>query len=310
MHCHQKTIKQKIQVSGKGLHTGAKIDVVLSPRPINTGLLFLRTDRPGNKPISATAEHVTDTSLATTIGSGNESISTLEHLLAALGGLGVNNLMVEVCGPEAPILDGSAIPWVELLKNVGLQTFNAPRPYFVVRKPFEIVQNDKVVSVEPSSVFSIDFTIDFPGFIKTQSRSFTFSEASFVADIAPARTFCLLSDVEKMQKAGKALGGGLDNAVVVSDDGILNPEGLRFHDECVRHKILDFLGDLALAQLPIIGHFKAFKSGHGLNQRFLSTILSTPGILELVNTNEAAVERRQSNISILHNPQLKEIWAH
>lgn len=280
IRCHQKTIKQRVQLSGKGLHSGEMMDVVLTPKPINTGLWFLRTDRPGNRPIQASAENVTDTTLATTIGKGSEAIGTIEHLLAALGGLGINNLLIEARGPEIPILDGSALPWVELFKNAGLTTFTAPWPSLVVHQPFEMRDGDRSISVAPAANLSVDFTIDFPGYISDQERHFTFSESGFVHEIAPARTFCLLSDVERMQACGKALGGGLDNAVVFSENGVVNPEGLRFSDECVRHKILDFIGDMALAGAPIAGRFKVHKSGHSLNQRFLSALLSTPGLIE------------------------------
>jgi UDP-3-O-[3-hydroxymyristoyl] N-acetylglucosamine deacetylase len=258
------------------------MDVVLTPKPINTGIWFLRTDCPGNRPIEASAENVSDTILATTIGEGQEAISTIEHLLAALGGLGINNLLIEVRGPEVPILDGSALPWVELFRKVGLRAYTAPRPYLAVRKPFEMSDGDRSISVCPAGELSVDFAIDFPGAIQGQERRFAFSEASFVQDIAPARTFCLLSDVERMQAAGKALGGGLDNAVVLSGSEVVNPEGLRFKDECVRHKILDFIGDMALARAPLLGRFKARKSGHQLNQRFLAALLGTPGLVEIL----------------------------
>jgi UDP-3-O-[3-hydroxymyristoyl] N-acetylglucosamine deacetylase len=310
IHCHQKTIKHEIQISGKGLHTGENMDVRLVPKPINTGLWFIRTDRSGNRPIKACSENVSDTTLATTIGTGSESIATIEHLLSALGGLGINNLMVEVCGPEVPILDGSALPWVELFKNVGLQTFNAPRPYYVVNRPYTLREGDRWVSVEPSPVFAVNFTIDFPGFIQNQKRNFNFSEPSFVHDIAPARTFCLLSDVKKMKKAGKALGGGLDNAVVFSDSGLVNPDGLRFTDECVRHKILDFIGDLTLAGAPIAGRFTVHKSGHGLNQSFLSTILTDGSILKMTASAEPRKNAFQSPLARLTPNPLEEAWAH
>jgi UDP-3-O-[3-hydroxymyristoyl] N-acetylglucosamine deacetylase len=307
-HCHQKTIKQRIQISGKGLHSGEMMDVVLSPKPINTGIWFQRTDRPGNRPVPASAKNVTDTILATTIGEGHSSIATVEHLLAALGGLGINNLLVEVHGPEVPILDGSALPWVELFKTVGLQTLNAPCSRLVVRQPFEMVDGDRSISVAPASDLSVDFTIDFPGYIRSQKRHFTFSEAGFVHDIAPARTFCLLSDVRRMQAQGKALGGGLDNAVVLSDQGVLNPEGLRFEDECVRHKILDFIGDMTLAGAQIVGRFQIRKSGHALNQRFLSALLSAPGVLEARLSGRGEEPTSFKPIPRLA-PALEEAWA-
>jgi UDP-3-O-[3-hydroxymyristoyl] N-acetylglucosamine deacetylase len=307
MHYHQKTLKQTIQISGKGLHTNQQIDMLLSPSPINSGLWFLRNDKPDNKPVKASSENVTDTTLATTIGLGDEKVSTIEHFMAALGCLGINNLFVEINGPETPVLDGSTLPWIKLLRNVGLRTLNAVRPYYEVLRPFEMYEGDKMIAIEPASEFIVDYTIDFPGFIQNQRKVFTFSENAFVSDISPARTFCLRSEVEKMQQAGKALGGGLDNAVVVSENGILNQEGLRFPDECVRHKILDFFGDMTLAQAPIAGRFTVVKSGHSLNHKFLSTILSTPGILELVTPTRSASEPYLSTVA--PSPILNPAWA-
>jgi UDP-3-O-[3-hydroxymyristoyl] N-acetylglucosamine deacetylase len=259
------------------------IDVTIRPLPIDSGIWFKRTDVSDSRAILAAAENVSDTSLATSIGWGQRRLSTLEHLMAALGGLGVNNIMVEINGPEAPILDGSAEPWVNLLNTAGFQILNAPRAYYRVVKPLKLTDGDKFLAVEPNPDFTVDFTIDFPGFIKTQKRHFKFSETAFANEISPARTFCLLKDVEMMKSQGKALGGGLDNAVVVGDDGILNPEGLRFQDECVRHKILDLIGDLSLAQAPIIGHFTGFKTGHSLNHKIVTALLNTPGYLEKVD---------------------------
>ncbi|MDR2353484.1 MAG: UDP-3-O-acyl-N-acetylglucosamine deacetylase [Deltaproteobacteria bacterium] len=283
MHFHQTTIHQRIQVSGIGLHTGKPIEVVLSPLPIDSGIWFQRTDTPKASALLASTENVTDTELATTIGSGHESISTIEHLLATLGGLGISNLKIEVNGPELPILDGSAAPWASLLQKAGIKTFNAPRSYYRVKKNFRLTNGDKFLEVEPSSHFSMDVTLMFPGFLEKQSKKFVFSKSAFVSEICPARTFCLAKDIEFMQKNHRALGGGLDNAVVINLGGqILNPEGLRFPDEFARHKILDLIGDLTLAQAPILGHFTAYKTGHTLNQKFLHDLLKTPGLLERV----------------------------
>jgi UDP-3-O-[3-hydroxymyristoyl] N-acetylglucosamine deacetylase len=285
MHRYQKTVSQGLRISGIGLHSGKTMDAVLSPLPVGSGIWFQRTDSPDARPVLASAENVTDTSLATTIGLGPESVGTLEHLLAALGGLGISNLKVEVNGPEVPILDGSAIPWTRLLQKAGITTLRAPRAYFRVARPFSVADNDghKSLSVEPAARFSIECEIEFPGYVGLQRRRFDFSQSAFVSEIAPARTFCLERDVEAMQKAGKALGGGLDNAVVIGENGrVLNPEGLRFRDECVRHKILDFMGDLALARNPVIGRFSAVRTGHTMNRRFLQALLEAPGILELV----------------------------
>ncbi|MDR0356095.1 MAG: UDP-3-O-acyl-N-acetylglucosamine deacetylase [Deltaproteobacteria bacterium] len=309
MHNHQKTIKQRIQVSGKGLHTNAQIDMILTPKPANYGIWFLRTDDPANRPVLAANQNVSDTSLATSIGTDGEQVGTVEHFLAALTCLGVNNLQVDINGCETPAFDGSALPWIELLRNAGLRTLNAPRSYYQVKRSFELRDGDKRIAVEPASEMSVDFTIDFPGHINNQRKAFSFTENGFISDIAPARTFCLLSEVEKMQKMGRALGGGLDNAVVISGDGaILNQEGLRFPDECVRHKILDFFGDMTLAQAPVIGRFTVEKSGHSFNQRFLSAILRTPGLLELVSPTKSAEEPYLPMAAT--NPSLNPAWAH
>jgi UDP-3-O-[3-hydroxymyristoyl] N-acetylglucosamine deacetylase len=261
------------------------MELVLIPLPEDSGIWFQRVDNPGARPICASTENVSDTSLATSIGAGDEKVGTLEHLLAALGGLGISNLKVEVNGPEVPILDGSAAPWATMLQKAGVKTLNAPRPFYLVKKAFalEDATGEKFISVSPASSFSLECSIEFPGYVKNQSKYFSFSKSAFVRDICPARTFCLEKDVEMMRQNNLALGGSLDNAVVIGTNGeILNPEGLRFPDECVRHKILDFLGDLTLAQYPIIGHFSAYKTGHALNQEFLKNILKKPGILEKV----------------------------
>ncbi|MDR1166310.1 MAG: UDP-3-O-acyl-N-acetylglucosamine deacetylase [Deltaproteobacteria bacterium] len=277
----QKTVCQPLKLSGVGLHTGKTIDVAIYPLPVNSGVWFQRTDTPGAPALLATSENVTDTSLATTIGHGDAAISTLEHFLATVGGLGISNLKVEVNGPELPILDGSAAPWASLLRKAGVKTLNSPRAFYSLKKAFTLTEGDKILKVEPSDRFSVEATIEFPGFVKPQRLFFKFSEAGFVSEICPSRTFCLLKDVELMKSHNRALGGGLDNAVVIDNDGqILNPDGLRFPDELVRHKILDFIGDLTLAQYPILGHFTTHKTGHTLNQKFLRALLSAPALLE------------------------------
>jgi UDP-3-O-[3-hydroxymyristoyl] N-acetylglucosamine deacetylase len=284
MQCFQRTIAQKITIGGTGLHSGKSMEVTLSPGPRDTGVWFLRTDDKEARPVLAASENVSDTNLATSVGRGPDKVSTLEHLLAALGALGISNLGVELSGPEIPILDGSALPWTTLLHKAGVKTLNAPRPFYRVKKPFVLEEDGKSVSVEPSDFFEVDLDIEFENFAKSQSRRFVLDGSSFVKEIAPARTFCLEKDVNFMRANNLALGGGLNNAVVVADDGsILNPEGLRFPDEFVRHKILDFIGDMALAGCPILGRFVAHKTGHALNQRFLKNILNAPGILEKVS---------------------------
>ena len=279
----QKTIKSSIHTSGLGLHTNKEIEVTLSPLTANCGIWFRRSDLPQAKAVIAASQNVSGTTLATTLGSGLESISTIEHLMAALGGLGIDNILIDVSGPEMPIMDGSAAPWVNLLQSAGLLTLERSKSFYKVLKPFKLEMGDKFIKVEPASQFSIEGTIDFGGLIGCQKRHLIMTAKTFAKELAPARTFCLLKDVELMKQNGLALGGSLENAVVVGDDGILNPEGLRFQDEFVRHKMLDFVGDIALSQAPIIGHFTLMKPGHDLNQRFLAEALKTPGVLELAS---------------------------
>ncbi|MDR0549608.1 MAG: UDP-3-O-acyl-N-acetylglucosamine deacetylase [Deltaproteobacteria bacterium] len=286
MHRHQKTIKHSLKIRGQGLHTGENVEVTVHPRPIDFGIWFKRTDLGESSPILAAAANVSDTTLATSIGWGPQKVGTLEHLLAALGGLGINNILVEVKGPEIPIFDGSAEPWVNFLKAAGSQILNAPRPFYRVLKPLTLTDGDKFLAVEPAPNFSVDFTIDFKGFVKVQKRRFKFSEGAFVTEISPARTFCSQKDVEALRAKGLALGGSLENALVLGEDGYLNPEGPRFPDECVRHKILDLIGDLTLAQTPILGHFTAHKTGHAINQKILSALLNEPGYLEKYDPRE------------------------
>jgi UDP-3-O-[3-hydroxymyristoyl] N-acetylglucosamine deacetylase len=269
-----KTIHNEISARGLGLHTGRDIAVCLKPAPANSGVIFQRTDLPGAPPLAADPANVTNTALATTLGRGENRLSTIEHLMAALAGLGVDNLLVEVDGPELPVFDGSAAEWVRLLNLAGLSRQDAVRPVYLVDRPHRFSLGDKSIEVRPSARFAVEAHIDFGGLIGRQCFYYMASEEAFTAEISRARTFCLAQDVEKMRSQGLALGGSLDNAVVVGDDGVLNPEGLRFPDEFVRHKILDFIGDLALAGAPIIGQFILRKPGHELNRCFLLEALA------------------------------------
>ncbi len=276
----QKTIRQTISALGLGLHSGRDINVWLKPAVADHGVSFQRVDLPGAPALAATAENVTSTTLATTLGRGENRISTVEHLMAALSALGVDNLIVEADGPELPVFDGSAAEWVRLLNAAGLADLNAPRRVYKVTRPFKFTAGDKSISVRPANRFSVEAHIDFGGAIGRHCFYYVESDQAFTSEISRSRTFCLLKDVEMMHKQGLALGGSLDNAVVVGDDGILNPDGLRYNDEFVRHKILDFIGDLAMAGAPIVGQFVLHKPGHELNRRFLTEALAEPGLLE------------------------------
>lgn len=287
----QKTINSDIVTSGLGLHSGRDINVILKPRAADSGISFRRIDLGEAQTLEASPENVTSTTLATTLGRGENRISTVEHLMAALSALGVDNLRVEVDGPELPVFDGSAAEWVKLLTEAGLRTLNAPRRMYRVTRPFKVAAGDKFISVRPASRFSVEAHIDFGGAIGRHCFYYVESDQAFIHEISRSRTFCRLRDVEMMHSQGLALGGSLDNAVVVGDDGILNPGGLRYDDEFVRHKILDFIGDLAMAGAPIIGQFVIHKPGHELNRNFLTEALAQPGLMELVTTGSEETRR-------------------
>lgn len=283
----QKTIREKFKFSGITLHTGQEVSVVVHPSADNTGISFLRTDIPGAAPIRAHASNVVDTSYATTIGSKGMIVSTVEHLMAAFYGMGVDNALVEIDGSEVPILDGSAIGFAEMIKSVGLRTQTSPRKYMVIKKDITVSEGNRSLQLLPSDDFSfnIDYSIDFKHpTITEQSFSMTFSSEGFFRDIAKARTFGFLSDLDMLKANGLARGGCLSNAIVIGDKEILNEGGLRFDDEFVRHKILDVLGDLALLGVRVIGTLNAKRAGHHLNHRLAHKILKKSSRWEIVET--------------------------
>lgn len=270
----QQTIKRSVACHGIGIHSGRPAHLVIHPAPANSGLNFVRTDLPGSPVIPARSSRVVDSSLATTLGNGQAYVSTVEHLLAALAGLQIDNVRIELSGPELPILDGSAAPFTVLLQKAGLKVGRWPRAVFQMQKPVEISDGDKYISIEPAAESKLTYTIDFPHpAIGRQQLSFQPKAKAFCREIAPARTFGFLQDVQKLQANGQALGGSLENAIVLDPQGVLNPEGLRFPDEFVRHKILDLVGDLALLGWPILGHIRVSKGSHALHQLFMQTLL-------------------------------------
>lgn len=270
----QQTLARPVACEGIGLHHGQLVYLTIYPAPANRGLSFVRTDLPNRPVIPARCSNVVDTTLATTLGVPGAAISTVEHLLAALAGLGIDNARVEVCGPELPILDGSAAPFVALLRQAGIRTLNTPRPCCVIQKPVAVVDGDKSIRVEPATEPCLTYVIDFPHpWIGRQQFSFRFQPERFCQEIAPARTFGFLKDVQVLQANGLARGGSLDNAIVLTASGILNPGGLRFADEFVRHKLLDLIGDLALLGWPLHGHLIATKGSHALHHRFLEVLI-------------------------------------
>jgi UDP-3-O-[3-hydroxymyristoyl] N-acetylglucosamine deacetylase len=281
----QRTLKTLIKASGVGLHTGQKVRMSLRPAPPDTGIVFRRIDLASPVDIPARAELVGDARLASTLIKDGAKVHTVEHLMSALSGLGIDNAYVDLDSPELPILDGSASPFALLLQQAGLEEQGAPKRFLRVRKTVEVKEGDKWARLEPYEGFRLSFSIDFrhPAIERTtQSVSVDFAETSYLKEIARARTFGFMHEVEDLKGSGLALGGGLDNAVVLDDQGVLNAEGLRFADEFIRHKLLDAIGDLYLMGRPLLGAFTAHKSGHALNNKLARAALADPTALETV----------------------------
>jgi UDP-3-O-[3-hydroxymyristoyl] N-acetylglucosamine deacetylase len=281
---YQRTVKAKVAGCGVGLHSGESVRFEILPAGVDTGIIFERTDLSPSRDIPARVEHVLDTRLATRLGRDGVTISTVEHLMAALYGLGIDNARVRVDGPEVPILDGSAEPFVQaILEAGGTVAQHRPKRFLVVRRPVTVRDGGRTARLEPASSFELDLTIDFDHpLIRDQRLSIQFSDRTFLREICRARTFGFGRDVDAMRNAGLALGGSLDNAVVIDDFSIRNPEGLRFPDEFVRHKVLDAIGDLALIGAPIIGRFTGDRTGHSMNTRLVAELLAQPRAFELV----------------------------
>jgi UDP-3-O-[3-hydroxymyristoyl] N-acetylglucosamine deacetylase len=279
----QQTVGNKAVFSGIGLHTGKTITLTLRPAEAGTGVVFHRVDLSPAVSIEAKAANVVSTRLSTTIGCSAGSVSTIEHLMAALYSCGIDNAHIDINGPEVPIMDGSAAPFMAGIAKAGTKGCGKARKYLVVKKPVSVIDGDKKISIIPSRHYKISFDMHFAHqAVKSQSKSMLFSQDAFADEYAGARTFGFLSEVEMMKANGLALGGSLENAVVIGDDGVLNEEGLRFPDEFVRHKILDSVGDLALTGYRLFGHVKATKSGHDLNHKLVTELLKHPDCYSLV----------------------------
>jgi UDP-3-O-[3-hydroxymyristoyl] N-acetylglucosamine deacetylase len=272
------TLATQISCTGLGVHTGAPVELTLRPAAPGTGILFGRTDLPSAVRFPARAEWVVDTRLATTLGNGPHRLSTVEHLLAALRGMGVDNCTVEVAGPELPIMDGSASPFVYLIRQAGLRAQRRMRRRLVIRRPIEVRDGARSVRVIPSRSFKLSIEIDFahPAIRRQALESVRITPEVFAREIAPARTFGFAHEIEALKAAGLARGGSLQNAVVLCERRVLNPGGLRQPDEFVRHKALDLIGDLALLGLSLQGHVTAVRSGHALNQALVAEIRANP----------------------------------
>ncbi|WP_289117044.1 UDP-3-O-acyl-N-acetylglucosamine deacetylase [uncultured Idiomarina sp.] len=282
----QRTLQQAISATGIGLHKGNKVNLTLRPAPANTGLIFRRTDLEPAVDIPARADWVRDTQLCTClINEENIRISTVEHLLAALAGVGIDNAIIEVDSHEIPIMDGSSHPFVYLLQSAGIEEQSAAKKFIRIKEPVRVEDGDKWAELLPHDGFRIDFAIDFdhPAIAETgQTVSMDFSANAFIKDISRARTFGFMKDIEYLRKNNLALGGSFDNAVVLDDFRVLNNDGLRYDDEFVKHKMLDAVGDLYMGGHSILGHLRAYKSGHALNNQLLQAVLETESAWEFV----------------------------
>lgn len=273
----QRTLKNSIRATGVGLHTGKKVLMVLRPSPADSGIVFRRTDLDEPVDIPARADHVGETMLGTTLVKEGVKVSTTEHLLSALAGLGIDNALIELSAPEVPIMDGSAGPFVFLVQSAGIAELDAPKRFVRILKSVKVEDGDKWARFDPYDGFKINFEIEFdhPVFKRrSQATSMEFSTTTFLREVSRARTFGFMRDLEYMRSRNLALGGTLDNAIVLDDQRILNEDGLRYEDEFVKHKILDAIGDLYLLGHSLIGEFSGYKSGHGLNNRLLRALIA------------------------------------
>lgn len=284
----QRTLKNPISASGVGLHSGCMVELTLRPAPVDHGIVFRRIDLSEPADLMASAENVGDTRLATTLTVDGVSVQTVEHLLAALAGLGIDNARVDVSASELPIMDGSAGPFVFLIQSAGIQLQGVAKRFVRVLESVTVSDGDKWAQLEPADGFQVDCSLDFDHPVlaaQSQAACHDFATTSFTREISRARTFGFLSDLETMRAANLARGGGMHNAVVLDDDVVMNEEGLRYANEFVRHKILDAVGDLYLLGHGLIGAYTAFKSGHGLNNQLLRALLARPDSWEVVSAS-------------------------
>ncbi|KJV30007.1 UDP-3-O-(3-hydroxymyristoyl) glucosamine N-acyltransferase [Aquitalea magnusonii] len=280
----QRTLKQAISATGVGLHSGERVKLTLLPAAPDTGIVFRRTDLPEPVDVKVEPALVNDTRLSSTLVTDTGvRVGTIEHLMSAFAGFGIDNLVVEVTAAEIPIMDGSAAPFIYLLQSAGVVEQSVPKRFIRVKQPVEIVEGDKWVRLDPLDGFKITLSIEFnhPAFnLAPQKVEIDFANSSYLDEISRARTFGFMHEVEYMRQHGLGLGGSLDNAIVIDDEYVLNPEGLRFPDEFVRHKILDAIGDLYIVGHPLIAAFSGHKSGHAMNNKLLRKLLETPDAWE------------------------------
>ena len=286
----QRTLRNPIKAVGIGLHTGKNINMELLPSDINTGISFIRTDIDPENVISASAENVGDTTLSTALVKDNIKISTIEHLLSAIAGLGVDNCLIKVDGPEIPIMDGSSSPFVFLIQSAGIEEQDSLKKFIKVKKEISVTRGDAYAKIKPFNGFKVSYKVDFdhPVHKGLPSESIIdFSTTSFVKEVCRARTFGNASDLEELRSQNLALGASISNAIAFGDDKILNEEGLRFNDEIVKHKMLDAIGDLYLLGHNLIGEFSGFKSGHALNNQLLKKIIEQDNAYEIIEFEDS-----------------------
>jgi UDP-3-O-[3-hydroxymyristoyl] N-acetylglucosamine deacetylase len=292
----QRTLAKETKVTGIGLHSGKKVTMKLIPADADFGIQFIRTDIANSGPMKANALTVGTTENATTLGAGAEAIHTVEHLLGTLYGLGINNVLIEIDGPEVPIMDGSGASFVFLLKETGIKNLNKSKKFLVILDTVRVEKDGKWAQFEPHHHLLIDSTIVFPHpVIKTQRFGFEFSCETFIHDIARARTFGFAKDVDMLKRKGLIKGGSLDNAIVLDDYKVMNPEGLRFDNEFVRHKILDTIGDVSLLGYEIAGKITTYKSGHNIHNMLCRKLLETPSAYEIVSASALKAEVREAH---------------
>ncbi|MHB0774331.1 UDP-3-O-acyl-N-acetylglucosamine deacetylase [Halomonas sp. WWR20] len=287
----QRTLQNTIRATGVGLHSGEKVYLTLRPAPVNTGIVFVRTDLDPEVRIPANAESVTDTTLCTALSRDGVKVATVEHLMSAFAGLGIDNVFVELSAAEVPIMDGSAGPFVFLIQSAGIAEQAAPKKFIRIKREITVKDNEKEASFLPHNGFKVSIAIDFdhPVFAQQkQTASVDFSTTSFVKEVSRARTFGFMRDLEFLRSQNLALGGSLDNAIVVDDYRIVNHDGLRYEDEFVKHKVLDAIGDLYQLGYSLIGEFRGFKSGHGLNNLLCRALIEQPDAWEVVTYEDEA----------------------
>jgi len=289
----QRTLAKTVEVEGVGIHTGEMVWIKINPAKENNGITFIRTDLTPGVRIPAICENIKSALNASTVGVNGTRIGTVEHLMAALAGLGVDNAEIEVDGPEIPILDGSAAAFVDMIKSAGTVENDRPRSYLVVKRPVLARRNGSFSMIQPCPHTLIKCTISYNHpLLARQEMSIAVSPDSFEQEVSSARTFGFLSDVDRLRAMGLAKGGSLDNAVILDHEKVINSEGLRFKDEFVRHKVLDIVGDMALAGMPVLGEIIAYKTGHGLNHLLVQRLLSNPENFDIVGLEEVSMMRR------------------